>query len=202
MTDRRTFLKTGITALALPTIARGAYALPFSLANETGSYVTPYKVIYDERFQDSLAFATAAQDLGASIHAIRGDVTDVWYNDLYHEWKKGPAPIMGMTTTDALFCLQILAQDQRMRVVLRVDHNYLPGNRIEHVINSAAPVSPAVADLEKVGPAWNIHMSDVVLHCSEQQSQSSCTTLITQLDRPVGEQQSLVSWVIAPIKKA
>ena len=202
MTDRRTFLKTGITALALPTIARSGFALPLSIANGSSSYVTPYKVIYDERFQDSLAFAAAAQDLGASIHGIRGDVTDLWYHDLYHEWKKGPAPIMGMTTTDALFCLQILAQDQRMRVVLRVDHNYLPGNRIEHVINSATPASPAVADLEKVGPAWNIHMSDIVLHCPEQQSQASCTTLITQLDRPLSAQQSLATWVIAPIKKS
>jgi len=201
MTDRRTFLKTGITALALPTLARSAYALPLAITSDISSYVTPYKVIYDERFQDSLAFARAAQDLGTAIHGIRGDVTDLWYNDLYHEWKKGPAPIMGMTTTDALFCLQILAQDQRMRVVLRVDHNYLPGNRIEHVINSVAPASPAVAELENVGPAWNIHMSDVVMQCAERQSQSSCTTLITQLDRPVTEQQSLVTWVIAPIKK-
>ena len=202
MTDRRTFLKTGITALALPTIARSAYALPLAITGDAASYVTPYKVIYDQRFQDSIAFADAARNLGAVIHGIKGDVTDLWYNDLYHEWQKGPAPIMGMTTTDALFCLQILAQDQRMRVVLRIDHTYLAGDRIEHVINSVAPASPAVANLENVGPAWNIHMSDIVLHCPEQQSQTTCTSLITQLDRPVTEKQSLVTWVIAPIKRA
>jgi hypothetical protein len=89
-----------------------------------------------------------------------------------------------------------------MRVVLRVEHNYLPDNRVEHVINSLAPALPAVADLEQVGPAWNIHMSDIILHCPDQQTQANCTTLVTQLDRPVIEQQALVTWVIAPIKRA
>jgi len=202
MTDRRTFLKTGITALALPTIARSAYALPLAISGEEGTYITPYKVIYDDRYQDSQTFAAAARDLGAATHGIRGDVTDLWYNDLYHEWKKGPAAIMGMTTADSLFCLQILAQDQRMHVVLRVDHKYLSDNRIEHTINSMAPAAPAVADLERVGPAWNIYMSDLVLQCPDRQTPATCTTLVTQLDRPAHEQPSLVTWVIAPINRA
>jgi hypothetical protein len=203
MTDRRTFLKTGITALALPTIARNAFSLPLAGPAAGTSYITPYKVIFDQRYPDSLAFAAEAERLGAIIHGIQGDVTDLWYHDLYHVWKQGPAPIMGMTTPDALFCLDILARDQRMHVVLRVEHNYLSDNRIEHVINSMAPAPPAVAELEHVGPAWNIQMSGVVLRCPETRSQASCATLVTQLDRPVPDRPPpLVSWVIAPIKRA
>ena len=201
MTDRRTFLKTGITALALPTIARNAFSLPLAIPSEKPSYIVPYKVVYDERFPDSVAFAREAGKLGAATHGIKGDVTDLWYNDLYHEWKKGPAAIMGMTTNDALFCLQILAQDQRMRVVFHVDHNYLSDNRIEHVITGSLQTPHELADLANVGPAWNIRMSNVVMQYPEERSKPTETRIVTKLDRPVTDQQSLVTWVIAPIKK-
>lgn len=202
MTDRRTFLKTGITALALPTIARSAFSLPLSMPAEEGSTISPYKIIFDENYQDSVAFANAAEKLGATIHGIKGDITDLWYNDLYHEWKKGPAAIMGMTNENSLFCLEQLAHDQRMRVVFRVDHNYLSDNKIEHVISGTTQVPPEISDLENDGPAWNIQIANVVMHCSDTRSKSSCTTLVTQLKRPVTDQQSLVSWVIAPVKKS
>lgn len=201
MTDRRTFLKTGITALALPAIARNAFSLPLAIPAEKPSYIVPYKIIYDDRFQDSRVFAVESSKLGAPIHAIRGDVTDLWYNDLYHEWKKRPAAIMGMTTDDSLFCLQILAQDHRMHVVFRVDHNYLPGNRLEHVITGTSQVPSKMSDLANVGPAWNVHMSNVILKYPDARANKAETKIITQLDRPVTEQQALVTWVIAPIKK-
>lgn len=201
MTDRRTFLKTGITALALPMIARNAFSLPLAIPTEKHSYVVPYKVIYDERYHDSVAFAGEAKKLGAAIHGIKGDVTDLWYNDLYHEWRKGPAAIMGMTTEDALFCLQILAQDQRMHVVFRVDHTYLSGNRIEHVITGTARAPHEIAELASVGPAWNIRMSNVVMQCPDERNNPVETSIITQLQRPATDEQPLVTWVIAPIKK-
>lgn len=202
MTDRRTFLKTGITALALPAIARNAFSLPLAVPAEKPVFVSPYKIIFDERFQDSVAFADASKKLGAAIHGIKGDVTDLWYNDLYHEWKKGPAAIMGMTTEDSLFCLQVLAQDQRMRVVFRVDHHYLPDNTIEHVISGITEIPHRMSDLENVGPAWNINMSNVVMQCPENRSQATTTKIITRLNRPASDRQSLVTWIIAPVKKA
>ena len=201
MTDRRTFLKTGITALALPTIARNAFSLPLAIPAEKPSYIVPYKVVYDQRFQDSVAFAKEAGKLGAATHGIKGDVTDLWYNDLYHEWKKGPAAIMGMTTEDALFCLQILAQEQRMHTVFRVKHNYLAENRIEHLITGTTQVPHELADLANVGPAWNIRMSNVVMQYPNQRTKPAETKIITQLERPVTDQQPLVTWVIAPIQK-
>ena len=201
MTDRRTFLKTGITALALPAIARNAFSLPLAVPAENPSYIVPYKVIYDDRFHDSVAFAEESGKLGAAVHDIRGDVTDLWYNDLYHEWKKRPAAIMGMTTEDSLFCLQILAQEHRMHVVFRVEHNYLSGNRLEHVITGTSRVPHEMADLANIGPAWNIRMSNVVMQYPDERTKQAETKIITQLDRPVTDQQALVTWVIAPINK-
>lgn len=202
MTDRRTFLKTGITALALPMVARNAFSLPLAVPAAKQSYVVPYKVIYDERYHDSVAFAGEAKKLGAAVHGIKGDVTDLWYNDLYHEWRKGPAAIMGMTTADALFCLQLMAQDQRMHVVFRVEHNYLPDNKIEHLITGPSQVPHELADLANVGPAWNIRMSNAVMQYPDQRVKPVETKIVTQLDRTVTDQQPLVTWVIAPIRKA
>ena len=202
MTDRRTFLQTGITALALPTIARTAFSLPLSEPSETGQTISPYKIIYDENFQDSVAFANEASKLGADIHGIKGDVTDLWYNDLYHEWKKGPAPIMGMTDEAALFCLEELAKDQRMRVVLRIDHKYISANRIEHVISGITESPREISNLVKDGPAWNIQIASLVMNCTENRATLSPTRLVTELKSPAKDKTSLVSWVIAPVKKA
>lgn len=202
MTDRRTFLQTGITALALPMIARSAFSLPLSIPTETGPTISPYKIIFDENYQDSVAFANEAKKLGAKIHGIKGDITDLWYNDLYHEWKKGPAPIMGMTDENSLFCLEQLAHDQRMRVVFRIDHNYLSDNKIEHVISGITEVPSEISNLENDGPAWNIQIANVVMQCSANRSRSTCAKLVTELKRPVTDTQSLVSWVIAPVNKS
>lgn len=203
MTDRRTFLQTGITALALPTIARTAFSLPLSVPSGAGPTITPYKVIYDENYRETVDFAEAANKLGADIHGIKGDVTDLWYNDLYHEWKKGPAPIMGMTDETALFCLEELAKDQRMRVVLRIDHKYLPGNKIEHVVSGITETPREISNLVNDGPAWNIQIAGVVMQCSENRATLTPAKLVTELKRPASNtHQALVSWVIAPVKKA
>lgn len=204
MTDRRTFLKTGITALALPTVARTAFSVPVYDSEEAkmDNLITPYKVIYDERFQDSVAFADAAARLGTTTHGIRGDITDLWYHDLYHEWKEGPAPIMGMTDEASLFCLQTLAQDQRMRVVFRVDHSFLSDNQIEHVISGTTGMPKEVSNLCDDGMAWNVRMSNVVLQCSDNHVKPDTTRIVTRLERKPSNQDKLVSWVIAPVRKA
>ena len=164
-------------------------------------FVTPYKVIFDHRYRDSIAFAEAAGKLGVTTEGIRGDITDLWYHDLYHEWKKGPAPIMGMTDDASLFCLQILAQDQGMRVVLRVDHNFLSSSEVEHVITGMNGIPEAAANLCDDGPAWNVRMSDVIMQCPGNRSRTNPTRLVSRLVRQDETQERLVTWVIAPVRK-
>ena len=76
-------------------------------------------MIYDERFPKSLTFGWKMQSLGEPTHAIRGDVTNVWFHDLDPQWKQRPVPIAGLTAYGALFCLERLAWDHGMRVVVR-----------------------------------------------------------------------------------
>jgi hypothetical protein len=123
MASRRTFLKLGVAG------ALGAsFAAPYGRPVDAAA-ASVYKFIYDERFPEAVA---VARGLGArtkvGIHAIRGDVTWLWYHDLYHQW--GPAKaghdadqhlLAGITTPESLFCLEMLARDAGLRVAERYE---------------------------------------------------------------------------------
>jgi hypothetical protein len=66
-----------------------------------------------------VAFARRAEARGIAVHAMAGDMTRFWYDDLYYRWRQGPAAIAGLTAHGPLFCLEQLAWEQRMRVVYR-----------------------------------------------------------------------------------
>ena len=109
--SRRRFVGTGAATLALAAVhsARAGSQDP----------LTPYRAIYDERFEVGRRFAREAAGLGWITRAIRGDVTQVWFHELDLRWKRGPAPIAGLTTAQSLFVLERLAWDVGMRVTLR-----------------------------------------------------------------------------------
>ena len=117
MTSRREFLKAGLAASVLLPV--GAQADLAAVEGAAVAAVSFYKVLYDTRFPASVAFAQRAAARGFAVHAIAGDMTRFWYDDLYHRWLQGPAAIAGLTAHGALFCLERLAWDQRMRVVYR-----------------------------------------------------------------------------------
>ena len=117
MPNRREFLQAGIAASVLPIAAVGSNFEP----STRDPHPNFYKVIFDERFPASVAFGNDWKARGAAVHAIRGDITDLWFHDLDLEWKKRPAPIAGLTAHGPLFCLERLAWDRGMRVVSRVE---------------------------------------------------------------------------------
>jgi hypothetical protein len=135
METRRDFLQMTLAAAALPGIA-GAMAAtarasspatvpaaPITTATQSnGPPLELYKVIYDERFPTSRAFAQQVKRAGVTIRAIQGDVTSVWFNDLNIRWKQSPAAIAGLTAASALFCLERLAWDHGMRCVFHEEH--------------------------------------------------------------------------------
>jgi len=110
--NRREFIQTGIAASVLPIVATAKELLPQPQL---------YKVIFDHRFPASREFAAEMEKLGAPVYGIHGDITDLWFHDLYHRWKQSPAPIAGMTAHGPLFCLERLAWDHEMRVLYRTD---------------------------------------------------------------------------------
>jgi hypothetical protein len=133
MASRREFLQAGIAASMLPLAASAA----IDPAGQPNAEALPfYKVIFDERFPASVAFGGRMKRQGAAVHAIQGDITDLWFHDLDARWKQGPAAIAGMTAHGALFCLERLAWDHGMRVVYRLEHAASPDSLAEDALIS------------------------------------------------------------------
>jgi hypothetical protein len=131
MISRRTILQGAVAATSLPILALPILAsVAWQRTPKQGEpnvaldHPSLYKVLVDQRFAPARAFGREAQWRRQAVRAFNGDVTDVWYHDLYHRWKEGRAAIAGFTTYGALFCLQELARDARMRVIHRVEHRY------------------------------------------------------------------------------
>lgn len=114
--NRREFLQTGMAASVL--MATGGIA---SAAVDDQARLS--MVIVDERFPESVAFGRSREHRGSPVRMLerdrRGDITSLWYHDLYYRWEQGPMAMAGLTTAGSLFCLQLLAQDKGMRLVAR-----------------------------------------------------------------------------------
>src|SRR6185312_8478281 len=118
---RRHFLEIGAAAslaVALP-LARAAdgAADAAPLRAPEPATLKPLAVIYDERFEAARHFAACVRSVPLPAHPIRGDVTQLWYSQLYPLWRRAPTPIAGLTAYAAMFCLERLAWDQRLRMV-------------------------------------------------------------------------------------
>ena len=106
MIDRREFITHGAAFGVLP------LAGPWVAANDIG-WTGFYKVVYDERFELARSFATRANEYGARLHAISGDITELWFGDLYHRWRAGPAFLAGLTLESSAVQFGYFARDQR-----------------------------------------------------------------------------------------
>lgn len=119
MTSRRQVLQIGLTGAALLPVAAYADAWPVHKDRPYTQKDRPYTVVFDERFSKSRALARELAGPFAQLAAIRGDVTALWYHELYFAWQKRPEPIAGVTTVESLFCLEMLARDAGLHVTHR-----------------------------------------------------------------------------------
>lgn len=199
MASRREFLQFGIAASALPITGAGGLSSDLLTSNEPAR--TPlYKVVFDERFPDSVAFGIEMKRLGVPAHGINGDITDFWLRDLDPRWKRGPVAIAGLTAHGPVFCLERLSWDHHLRVVFSAEHRSLGDGRIEHTISGPDIMLRHAAELVAGGPNWGTLIARVVTHCPPDRSQISKTTIITPLATATDdEQEPLMSWVIAPV---
>jgi hypothetical protein len=202
MASRREFLQIGVAALALPISARaGLTPANSGLANQ--SVPTPlYKVIFDQRFRSSRAFAGEVKRLGAPIYAIKGDITDLWFHDLDARWKREPIGIAGLTEHGPLFCLERLAWDHGMRVVYRADHTYRSDGYMEHELSGSEQMLREAVDLSSSGANWSSRMASLLTRCPASRAEASKMTVVTPTARQADDPEHLVSWVIAPVGAA
>jgi hypothetical protein len=196
MINRREVLQIGIAAAVWPPAAQVAQAS--NVAVRTGSPMPLYKVVYDVRFPPSRAFAARAMQLGVAAHAIDGDMTRFWYDDVYHRWKQGAVALAGLTAHGPMFCFEQLAMAERMRVVFRAEHRLAPAGGIDH--DFFGPVGMLGDARRMIGRSdWGAGMADLVTRCAGGRTEIACAAGRAAPNVAVGiDGESLYSWVIAP----
>jgi hypothetical protein len=201
MTSRREFLHRGVAVLASPILGHVRF-LPASPAWSYEPSMPFHRVLFDARFAACRAFADEAQHLGLNIHEIRGDITNLWFNDLHARWKKGPAAIAGLTRKDALFCLDLLARDQRMHLVFLGEHVCRSEGPMEHMLSGPPDVLRQAAGLQASGPEWTSRVAKLMSRFPGKSSLAATPPVTTPLVRVGDDPGHLVSWVIAPRRSA
>jgi hypothetical protein len=121
---------------------------PSSHPPQDASY---YKAVFDERFEDARDFAAEAAARSIPVAAIRGDVTSLFFNDLDLRWREGPVSLIGFTTPESLFCLDLLARDRRMRLTHSIDNPTVKA--VRDFLDGAPPSRTVTAQLPYIGPS-------------------------------------------------
>lgn len=191
--SRREFLHACAVASAVPFLAGG----PVAALADTPLPVVPtldyYKVLFDCEAPAAAAFGRTALALRLPAVAVGRDVTSLWYDDLYHHWKEGPAAIAGLTAPHVAFCLEILARDVGMRVVYRGEHSPLDGKRIRHRLVGPADLLARSSLLEA---NWTQGAAQLLGCCQAAPTRAEVEFISAAGSHAMDEQ--LVSWVIAP----
>jgi hypothetical protein len=202
MTNRREFLHLGVAALSLPIAARAGLSNGLIAADERGESEPLYKVCFDERYPACAAFADEMKRRSIPTQTIRGDITELWFSDLYYQWKQGPAAVAGLTAPGPIFCLEMLARDAGMRVALRVDHRQSAGDRIEHEFAGPEELLTRAADLESGAERWPERMAELVAQFPAERDRTATKRFSAPAVATGKDPDHLVTWVIAPARRA
>ena len=199
MTSRRKFLQTGVAVSTLP------FAGPALGAARTSGHssVPLYAVIYDKRFESSVAFARRSKALGLRTREIAGYMTAVWYNDLYHRWKQSPVAIAGLTNRGALFCFEQLGRDQGLRILYRAEHRPRADGTTEHTLTGPAPMLAEAWRIESPAADFGDGLADILSACPDTAMAVSYARLRSHGSPGLsGDEDALYSWVLAPAIKS
>jgi hypothetical protein len=144
MVNRRSVLKVAASSVAgalvnIPGFGENAEREPTSASFQ--------RAVFDERFAECRGFAAELRGTGLFSSAIRGDVAGLWYYDLRPQLNSHRAPFTGLTDRAALFCLEELARDVNMRVIVRVDHLIDETLRAKHVAVGSLTLVAATGSL-------------------------------------------------------
>jgi hypothetical protein len=105
MIDRRQVLVRGGGALAALNLGLAA-----RYASAAGVAQAPRLFLVDTALPGSEAAADTARRAGIPVASFAGDFGTVWFDHLEPLWRRGPAPVAGLTTAGALFCAEQLAR--------------------------------------------------------------------------------------------
>lgn len=156
------------------------------------------RVIFDRDFAEARSFASAVRALGIRAQAISGDVTSLWYDDLFFQWRAGAVVMAGLTGCSSLFCLEQLAWDAGHRVVLRVNHTPTANGTVEHTFHGSTALMAAAEQLIAQGSDWSASMARLVAQCPGRIRSHTSRILIETPASSSPWSEPLASWLIAP----
>lgn len=191
--SRRDFLQASAAAFAVPLFAGGPVAALADSLLPVAPSLDFYKLLFDSGAPAAAAFGRTALALNLPAVAVGRDVTSLWYDDLYHRWREGPAAIAGLTVPHVAFCLEILARDVGMRVIYRGEHSPLDGKRIRHRLAGPADL---LARSSLIEANWTQGTARLLACCQAAHEHTEVEFISAAGDPAMDEQ--LVSWVIAP----
>jgi hypothetical protein len=156
--------------------------------------------IYDRRYSAGRMFGVAAEHARttAGIVAIDGDITALWSRDLRPRWSAGCGAIAGMTSARSLFCLEQLAKDHWMRVVIRAEHAISEGHEFVHRVTATESMIARMT-LALVAEDWPAKLPAVLAACQGPDGSPRVTRVVGPVckHRWVMTDEKLVSFVIA-----
>lgn len=114
MTNRRNFIQ-GSLAASLMTLSPGFVAALDTLG--APQFLPFHKVLFDARDAASREFARVFAEQGIAAYALPdGNLTPLWRSELAAVWAQAPAPLVGFTDANVLFCLEQLGRQYGLRV--------------------------------------------------------------------------------------
>src|SRR5438046_783395 len=119
MVNRREVLKLGAASVAGAFLDVPVGATAAASVDSRGALA---RAVFDERIEESVAFANTLKRKDVAVFAVNGDLARLWYGHFLTEFRRLPVPLAGLTDRPTLFCLEELARDIPMRVLLRIDH--------------------------------------------------------------------------------
>jgi hypothetical protein len=195
---RREFLKDSATVVAFSAIAGKVGAATTQSFSPALATSTPYRVIYDNRFEQSSMFAQQAQRLGLQTSVVDGDVSHLWRKVLQPQLRKNPVPLVGLTMTSTLFCLSELAKNHWMKVQFFAEHESLADGVIKHNLSGPENILRQANRLADATCNWPESMADIIAYCPQQLERVVTTSITVPTDRSGLIKEQLVSWIIMP----
>jgi hypothetical protein len=192
MTNRREILQAALAAAVVLPSLQAVAAAP--------ARMPLYKVLYDSRTRAGLTFAAAAKRMGAPLHATRGDVTGVWFDELQPEWSRHRTAVAGLTDFHSFFVLDMMARDASMRAVFIATHRACARDRFEHRLFGPRDLIRQ-ASLATAGYDWAGSAAAVVTSFPAAVSVAAQHSSIAEARNIELTSRDLVSWVIAPARR-
>jgi hypothetical protein len=193
MTSRRNFLQAGVAvgAITMPGVAALA---------DTAAAMRLHRVVFDSGSPWSAQFAAEARLRGAVLFDTRGDVTQLWLQQLLPVWRERPVALAGMTSYASLFALQTVAEDVRVRVVFRAHHLQQTDGSMRHELFGPTQWLAQQPPLPGATTRWTSAAARLLVRWpAELATVDSASSSIGRARQSNLTHQTMVSWIIAPL---